>query len=314
MSDKIKGYPSINHLELNTEFNWSLKNPNWYIEEKIDGSQLTMIYNKEEDKIVFYNKKRLLNINSKFFEKSISMLSTLKNLNSNYEYYGESVTKYKHNIINYKRLPPYFYIIYDIYDNQNKKLLSPEEKKTESERLGLEVVKTFYQNNDPEISPKQKCIEIMEKIKNNSSDYFSCLSSMDNKVKPEGIVLKHHNVVNDKGDIITIKLKHVDNEFKEFQKMKRNKSEINSEEFVNVIGNMFQCEGRYHKAVQHLKEKELLKNNKSDIKLLINELDNDLEKEYKNLIKNYLYTEFINKIKISSRKNFNKWYQDNFCK
>lgn len=54
--------------------------------------------------------------------------------------------------------------------------------------------------------------------------------------------------------------------------------------YCNVRYSSIQNIFRFHKAVQHLREREQLKGNQKDIGALVNELDEDFEKEYSQVL------------------------------
>lgn len=88
---QIISYPPIQTLNLNSNRIWTENdNYKYYIEEKIDGSQLSIIL-EENNKLCFYNKRTPISETNSTFMKSVSMLKYNydgKNiLNSNYIYH-----------------------------------------------------------------------------------------------------------------------------------------------------------------------------------------------------------------------------------
>lgn len=308
---KINPYPSINTLEINSKRDWSEgDNYKWYVEEKIDGSQLSIIID-DNDKLTFYNKKSIAGSNNQAFEKSTTMLRfKYENkgiLNPNYIYHGESVCRIKHNVCVYERTPKSYFILYDIYDNISATYLSLEIKVEEAKRVGFELVQILYQNDNVNQTPNQICNELISKIEN--EELKSCLGGTI-----EGVVLKHHSYVKN-GKTSATKLKLVTDKFKERHFVKQPKAELSLDDFLQTLGKSFATEARFHKAIQHLSENgqiniNLIKN--SDQGKIIGELDSDFDKEYRDELKELLYLEFSPLLKKLARDGLNKWFKDNY--
>ncbi len=312
---KIVPYPSIDHLKIDSKKNWKgtnddeKNNHKFYFEEKIDGSQLSILINN--NKLEFYNKQKLINPTNSVFQKSIIMLNCKyenKNiLNSEYIYHGEAVCNLKHNVNVYSRTPKYYFMVYDIYDLENKQYLSLEDKHNECNRVGLEYVQVLYQNLDIDCNPYKKADELIKEIE--SELIKSCLGGI-----PEGIVLKHHNFVY-KGKRIATKLKYVTNLFKERHKKAGKHLSDSPETFLEKLGQEFNVHPRFQKAYQHLVESNLIDpnhRNNNDIIQIVNELDIDFDKEYREEIMMLLWAEFSPIIKKNARKNVGKWYMNNY--
>ena len=208
-------YPSIDNVKVNSLRSWKGDSPGealshsleqssrerdracvsteennhrWYIEEKVDGSQLSFVVS-DEGQPTFYNKGSTINPTNKVFVKTINMITTLaskKIFNPTYVYHGEAVCSSRHNVVQYERYPKYYFILFDIQTSTG--LLYPNEKRIEAERIGLEVVPTFIWNTDPERSPYTVCQEFLDNIV--AGKVTSILGG-----RPEGIVLKHHNFI-----------------------------------------------------------------------------------------------------------------------
>lgn len=302
---KIIPYPSIETINVDSKRSYKgihddeQENYKFYFEEKIDGSQLSILVNN--DKLEFYNKHKPINDTNSVFQKAIIMLKCKyqdKNiLNGNYIYHGEAVCNLRHNVNVYERTPKYYFIVYDIYDCVDKKYLSLELKHAECDRIGIGYVPVLYHNDDPDCNPYKKAEELIQNIENGS--ILSCLGGV-----PEGIVLKHHAFVF-KGKTTATKLKYVTNAFKERHKGKQSKVNLSADEFIERLGKEFNTEARFQKAYQHLKEngKEV------DIHKIIGELDTDFDKEYMEEIMMLLWSEFSPIIKKHARKDVGEWYK-----
>ena len=309
-------FPSIDTLKQSSLKTWNstseleTNNYKYYIEEKIDGSQLSILVDNNTN-LTFYNKYKQVYDTNEAFRKAITMLNLKYNnkhiLNPNFIYHGESVCKLRHNVITYNRVPKNYFILYDIYDLQKKCYISYELKKQEAERVGLECVQLLYYNTDKNCYPYDKCSEIIKQIEENIIE--SCLGGYI-----EGIVLKHHAFVH-KNRTSCVKLKFVTDIFKERHTLKQDKVIYSSDEFLERLGKSFCTNARFHKAYQHLVENSTINPNNitnSDINKFILELDDDFNKEYKEEIMMLLWTEFSSIIKKNARDGAGAWFMKEF--
>lgn len=310
MDRSIEAYPSISTLDVKSTRSWlDDDNYKYYIEEKIDGSQLSIVIDKTGN-LLFYNKNKIAQMNSSF-EKSITMLTFKYNnkniLNSNYTYHGESVCRVKHNVCVYEKTPKNYFILYDIFDNITKEYISSEAKNLEAKRVGFDIVPILYYNMNSNQNPYDICDELIKQIE--FGKIKSCLGGTI-----EGIVLKHH-AFSKKGKLVATKLKLVTTNFKERHIVKQSKIELSADDFLIFLGQSFCTEARFHKAYQHLVENKTInpnlhKNNDKD--KIISELNSDFDKEYKDELKELLYTEFSPLLKKLAREGAGNWFTKNY--
>jgi hypothetical protein len=308
---KIVPYPSIQTIDLNSTRSWvDGNNYKYYIEEKIDGSQLSMIL-EDSGTLSFYNKSSLAGEGNTSFTKSISMLKFMfenkEILNKNYIYHGESVCKLKHNVNVYERVPKNYFICYDIFDNLTQVYLSPEMKKEELDRVELEMCPILYYNSDVNVNPYDKCKELMGQIE--KGEIVSFLGGI-----PEGIVLKHHSFVQQYKTSAT-KLKYVTDTFKERHLVKQPKCEESADDFLEKLGKSFCTEPRFQKAFQHLVDQGKINSDSvkaGDLGKVIGELGSDFDKEYKDEMMLLLWVEFSPVIKKYARDGVGLWFNNKF--
>ena len=259
----------------------------------------------------FYNKKNKIKDGSNAFDKALTMLKFAfddKNLlDTNLIYYGEAVCNLKHNVITYNRTPKYYFILYDIYNISEKKYMSPEFKQEECKRLGLECVPIIYYNKDVNCNAVDKCEQLIKDIENAKLE--SCLGG-----HPEGVVLKHH-AFNKDGKIVATKKKMVTDKFKERHSNKQEKMAYSADDFIKTVGLQFATHARFHKAVQHLIEKDILDKDKlvdNDIHKITEAVNADFDKEYKDEITLLLWTELSPHIKKYAREGLGTWFRDTY--
>jgi len=290
-------------IDLSSTRTWIGDNKYWFLQEKIDGSQLSFSVSPQHE-LTFYNKHTTLKDDPSFFRKSISMLNEIKEVFSpSFRYHGESVCSLRHNVVQYGRVPKYYFVLYDLQNEKTRQYLSVDEMEEEAKRTGLEHVQRLYQNDDEKVVPYEFMKTFLQGVE--SGEIRSMFGG-----EMEGVVLKHHAYVDSHGKRISTKLKYVTPKFQEIHQMKKPKEKICPEEFIAYLGSQFCTQPRFHKAVQHLGERSTLTGNfDSDILLLTEELDKDLTEECSVLIMNYLWTEFSPLIKKFIREQLSAWYK-----
>lgn len=315
-------YPSIDNLSLTSTRVWGDEehpsNANWYIQEKIDGSQLTIIvnpeYNEADSKsqpLLFYNKGGLISYTNKVFLKAINMLThlakssdpSIKKFDPKLAYHGEAVCSTQHNVAKYEHVPRYYFIVYDITTIDGA-YLDPREVEYQARvRLGLEVVPLLAINSNPKISPYAICKDLVGRM-------------MEGTIKSilggaaEGIVLKHNTFIDKKGKTVATKLKFVTPAFRESHAMKNHREKATPETAVQEVGKAYSIPARFHKAVQHLRDADKLKFDMTDVIKLKEELDDDLEREVMTEVMTYLWAELAPHVKRACRVGFDDWYRD----
>ncbi len=323
-------YPSIGDLSMNSKRIWGdAKHPtnaNWYIQEKIDGSQLTVMVNPayeavqddpdtKVEPLLFFNKGTPVAYTNKTFLKTINMLTYMAktakpdcNFDPQYTYHGEAVCSTRHNVAKYDRVPRYYFIIYDI-TNRNGTWLGPSSLGAEVARLGLEMTPILAwggfgsANLDDPLSPYVECQQLIETIL--AGTRKSILGGM-----PEGVVLKHPGFINEKGKTVATKLKYVTPAFREAHAMKNKGEQATPESAVQEVGKAYSVGARFYKAVQHARDAGELKFDVTDAVKLKERLDDDFERERKPEAMNYLWAELAPHVKRACRTGFDEWYRE----
>ena len=150
-SSRLEGYPSIESGSLGSgslfhpDIDWSV--PPYcdaFIHEKLDGSNLTLRVEEEDDgkrTPTFYNGKKLIREvkEGATYAPTVRVLSAtsiVQKAHTGWDYCGESQPRLKTNIVQYERLPPLFFSVFDIRD-ENGTHLSATECATECDRMGF---------------------------------------------------------------------------------------------------------------------------------------------------------------------------------
>ena len=290
--NRIK-YPSISSSTTATRKREWKTNCNWYIQEKIDGSQFSfsthITENKDKKQIremVYTCGNTERNSDAALFKKAITVLEILKyNFTPDLVYHAEMITSKRHNIVEYERMPHHFVVVYDI--SNEKQYFSIEEMIKECQRAGLEFVPAIYTNTNPEVNPHEKCLELIKDIE--EGRLLSILGG-----KPEGVVLKCSRFVNLKGETVNTKIKYVTSLFKEIRHVKKpTRTRQSIAEFISWVGEHFNLPARFAKGRQHLEIRHnITKDTPNYYEHLCKELDSDLIKEQSDLIQAFIENEY----------------------
>lgn len=268
----VKSYSKIyalGHRAINDLFQEEI-----LLEEKIDGSFFGWIVNNNEELFCrSHHKQLLLEDPTKMFKLGVKQIQSDKNkFHPGWTYYGEYLEKPKHNTLAYTRVPKNNIIIFDI-DTGGQNYLSYKAKKKECDRLGFECVPLLYSGK----------IINEDQLK----DFLDRGSILGN-VKIEGIVIKNYNRFTVDGK--TMMGKFVSEQFKEKHNKEWKNKNPSGKDFIERLGNMYKTEARWNKAIQHLKENDELENDPKDIGKLIKEIQEDVQAECKEEIKNKLWS------------------------
>ena len=172
------------------------------IQEKVDGSNSAIAYDKETNKLVAFSRKKTLDYDNTLngFWNWVQTLAVEQfSKYPNYVFFGEWLTSHTIKYIQdaYKKF--YFY---DVYDKENECYLPQSDVKRLANELNLRYVQTFY---DGEFISWEHCMSFMHK-----SDI-----AVDN---PEGIVVKNQTELNNPNSRTPFVLKIVNSQFSEIKK------------------------------------------------------------------------------------------------
>ena len=204
-----KKFMDISRIKQDTEFMTS--NTNGFevgdlivIQEKVDGSNVSMVYDTETDRLMAFSRKKELSYNMTLngFWNWVQTLDVgLFRKYPDYVFFGEWLCSHLVKYIPeaYKKF--YFY---DVYDKKNECYLSQTEVKRLADEIGFTYVKTHYVG---EFISWEHCKSFMDK-----SDIAIGM--------PEGIVVKNQSKLNYPNSRTPFVLKLVNKEFAEIQKSK----------------------------------------------------------------------------------------------
>ncbi|QBZ81684.1 hypothetical protein pclt_cds_1101 [Pandoravirus celtis] len=280
-------HPSIAHLNTaKPSPQWGQADPTgarnyqWFIEEKIDGSQLS--FQRQGDTVEFRNRSKVVPVDVAldrvcYANAAQAILRLATQLDPAYTYHGEAVCKRRHNVVAYLGTPLKFWICYGIYDGERH--LDRPAMEAECARLGLACVQVLYANTDPlALDPTPKVLEIVEQIE--AGQIESCLGG----TVVEGVVVKHNAAWHARPKAYKhIQFKHVTAAFKECHGERRpplpNHDAESVMAYLAQLGSNFAVPAVYQKALQHIRE-DPTKRESISMAVVQREVERDIRKEH----------------------------------
>lgn len=256
------------------------------IQEKVDGSQLSM--SNVDGALSLRSKGRQLDIEApdKMFSTAIDVAKSL-DLKDSWVYRGEYLSKPKHNLLCYDRVPKKHTILFDIRDN-NGNYLSPDAVHDEASRLDMEAVPVFAIR-------KISC-------EDDFKEYLTRVSILGGQTV-EGVVFKNylhkHLLVG----------KYLSKDFEEVRASSGNKIPRVKVDAIDDIVQYLRTPARWNKAVQHLREEGKLKDGMEDIGPLMRELHDDLKAECSDIVKEMLFNWAWKGVVKGVSSGFPDWYR-----
>lgn len=265
------------------------------ITEKVDGSQFDFGCTPD-GQIVLRSKGQELYLDKyeKMFGLAVNFVIDKQEEILKYPgtyFYGEFLSKPKHNILCYDRTPVNHIILFGVSVEGTGFVNDYREIKEWGKNLDLEVVPLLYRgevNNYEELKPLLKT------------------KSLLGDIEVEGVVIKNYKELISLGNKIYPTFgKYVREDFKE----KLNKEWTTGKDKVQMFIDSFRTEARWDKSIQHLRESGKLLNEPKDIGILLKEIERDLIEEEEINIKNGLYKLFKDQILRKARAGFPEYYK-----
>lgn len=263
------------------------------IEEKVDGSQFS--FGKFDGVLKVRSKRVEMDIDApeQMFAKAVATVKELAPLlQDGWTYRAEFLSKPKHNVLAYDRVPDKHLIIYDINDGPESYLVYGE-KISEAHRLGLECVDILYVG---ELHSEKKIKELLNQI------------SMLGGAKIEGIVIKNYQQFGADGKAQMGKF--VSEEFKEIHAGDWRERHPTPGDCVEQLIAKYRSPARWQKAIQHLTEMGQIENSPKDIGIILAEIKRDTFEEEAYEIAAQLINWARPKIERGIVNGFPAWYKE----
>lgn len=290
----IRSYPSV--YQLGHKAISGILNGNVVIQEKIDGSQLSLGVIDGELQCRSKGKQLVLGNPEHMFECAVTEIEQLADkLVPGWIYRGEYLEKPKHNTLAYSRTPLHHIILFDIMTDVEDYML-PENVTLEAQRLGLETVPTLFVGELKDMSMLNTFLE---------------RESVLGGTKVEGVVIKNYAVFT--AEKKPAMAKYVRESFKETNAANQKAQNPGSQDIIEILIDRYHNEARWTKAVQHLRENGQLTESPKDIGPLMKEVVADVLKEEEDNIKAALFKWAWTKIARSITTGLPEWYKQSLA-
>jgi hypothetical protein len=269
------------------------------VEEKVDGSQFSFGIFDGEIMCRSKGAKLIVDAPEKMFERAVASVKEIAPmLHNNWTYRGEYLAKPKHNTLCYERHPINHIIIFDV--NTDEECYLPyNDKLVEAHRIGLECVPLLFSGKVETIDQFRKFLDTM-----------SILGSS----KIEGVVIKPTGYDVFGRDKKCIMAKFVSEAFKEIHGGEWKKNNPTNKDIISEIGQAYKTDARWHKALQHIKERGELEDSCRDIPKIMKEVPIDIEKECCDEIKERLWKQAWPSIRRIVCSGLPEWYKEQLLK
>jgi hypothetical protein len=294
---RLNSYPSIYNLGHRAIA--TLLDAPVLVEEKVDGSQFS--FGVVDGEILCRSKGADLHVDApeKMFTAAVATAKKLApNLRPGWVYRGEYLAKPKHNTLSYDRIPQDHVILFDVCPGLEE-YLSPEAKREEASRIGLEVVPAFFVGK----------VEGLEHFRS-LLDTVSVLGGQ----KVEGVVIKPLAYDQFGPDKKVLLGKFVSEHFKEVHAGEWKKENPSTGDVIQNLIVQYRTPSRWAKAVQHLREAGQLEDSPRDIGKLFKEVPSDVLKEEADAIKDALFRYAWPHISRGLMAGLPQWYKDELVK
>ena len=291
----IHSYPSvyaIGHKAIEDIFKGEV-----VLEEKIDGSQFSFGLINGELECRSKGKQLIVDAPEKMFGRAVEAIRGISSLlHPEWIYRGEYLEKPKHNTLAYDRTPELHVIGFDICPGLEE-YLSPEEKRAEFRRIGLETVPLLY-------------LGVVDNLE--MFNGFLEKTSILGRSKIEGVVVKNYALFTREKKVAMGK--YVSEAFKETHTGEWRKNNPTGKDIAQILIDRYKTTARWNKAAQHMAERGELANSPRDIGALMKETALDVRKECEDEIKQFLFDHFWKCIQRGITAGLPEWYKQELAK
>ena len=272
-----------------------------FIEEKVDGSQFS--FGVRACKLFCRSRGAEINIDDppKLFKMAVETARTIQDeLICDATYRAEAITSPKHNILTYNHIPDGGLILYDLeLHGGDQNYVDRDRLEAEARNLCLMVVPVLW---GPGVLLGSITIEFLQEI---LAERESCLGGP----KIEGRVIKSlaRNLFGVDGKPLVAKL--VSEAFREKHAKDWVPRLPGQSLIIDRITATLRTEARWEKAIQHLRDGQLLVGGPQDIGPLLKEIQQDTESEESVWIADQLFMAFRKVVLKGVCRGFPEWYK-----
>lgn len=276
------------------------------ITEKVDGSQFC--WGRLDGELFMRSKGKQLFVENpeKMFKEAIEYIKSIEDaIDDGWVFYGEYLQKPKHNCLTYNRTPKNHIALFGACEYKKQEYISKYKYlKGFADMFEIDVVPLLFDGtvyNDAFIN------EFLTNLLETKSYLGNC--------NIEGFVVKNYGKDMLLGGQIIPLLsgKFVSEKFKEVQNTDWKKNHIGKGKF-ELLKESYKTEARWEKAIQHLRELEVITDTPKDIGIILKEIQTDIIEEEKENIKESLYNIYYQEILRAAVSGFPQWYKEKLFK
>ena len=270
------------------------------IQEKVDGSQFRWGTEDGKELIICSKNRRIQPEQAGMFKLGVDhLISMWEKLGSSYQivgtlplwFFGEYLSKPKHNTLCYDNVPKNNIVLFDVYRGTD--YVPRDAVKEYAKHWDVDAIPEFYNGT----------------ITRASLHEFHEKESYLGGTKIEGIVIKNYNeIIEINGQVRPLITKYVSTEFREKHGSNPDHKPLRAtiEEWIQG----FKTEARWEKAVQSLRDDNKLIGEPRDIGNIIKQVILDIDEEETDNIKEYLFSRYIKPIHATAVSRVAEWYKD----
>lgn len=217
-------------------------------------------------------------------------------LHPGWTYRGEAFKGPHHNVLTYDRVPAGNVILYDV-NTGHESYLPYDQKVAEGKRLGLEVVPRLFHGH------------LTESMFDRLLETVSVLGGQ----RVEGVVIKPQPPMYGR-DGKAVLAKFVSDRFKESHAKTWGEPKVAHGSIVDRLVARYKTDARWHKAIQHLRERGELLDDPRDIGNLLREVQADLLEEEGDTIAQLVFAEFKGDVLRGVTRGLPEWYKAELAK
>lgn len=264
------------------------------VTEKIDGSQFA--FGKLEDgTLITRSKGRVIypETADKMFKPVVDYVNSIQDrIEPGQVFYGEAVTRLKHNTLSYERLPKNGFVLFGVLTN-GKWISEHNVLSLYASALEVDVVPLLYKGT---IQERSQLDAILQTV------------SFLGKEIIEGVVIKNYEQLAKSAFSRECFAKIVRPEFKE--RHGQNPEYASKKDKMEDFLLQFKTEARWNKAIFRLRDQGQLESSPKDIGKLIVEIQKDIVEEEEQFIKEALYQMFKKQILGTAVKGLPEYYKE----
>jgi RNA ligase len=271
------------------------------ITEKVDGSQFG--FGKENGRLFCRSKGKEQDIDNPdmMFIKGVEYVKTIADrIPDNHTFYGEYLQKPKHNTLAYDRIPKNHIALFGAYNQETKEFYNSDTIKKYADLFEVDQIPVLHVGG---FTPEKVLDMVKERV--------SYLGGQN----IEGVVVKAYKpwLFLNQIPLNVMSGKYVTEEFKEVHN-KNWKAENTGKGKLEVAISQYRSEARWNKAIQHLRDDNLLTDSPKDIGELIKEVRKDIVEEEKEAIKDTLWKIYSNDFLGAATAGLPQWYKEKLVK